>query len=215
MFRCLDGNGYLKECDKFNIRSPNLEMYLQRVQKSALSPFDERTCFECKIEIKPWYWKSKFWKVTRFVYWHFILIISKRWTQFRRLELSIPISYTIKNIRGYVVGRKKWKTNILSVEKGKENFSEIFINWGKEVFMNILLVERKKKIVRIFYHLIQVPPAKKNSLKTRLRQSFHWQCNLQCNFQCNFQFNFQRSFQCNFQCKFTNYHFCWAITKKS
>ena len=35
-----------------------------------------------------------------------------RWTQIRKIELSIPISYTSNNIRGFLVGKNgKMKMN--------------------------------------------------------------------------------------------------------
>ena len=43
-----------KECDKCMICSKNLEMYLQRVQKSRLSLFADRRSFETNIKSMPW-----------------------------------------------------------------------------------------------------------------------------------------------------------------
>ena len=43
--RCLNGEEYQQECDIYIIRSLNLEMYLQRVEKSTLSIFDDKRCF--------------------------------------------------------------------------------------------------------------------------------------------------------------------------
>ena len=41
---CSDGQDYRKCCDNYVIRSINLEMYLQRVTKSALYQFDGKRC---------------------------------------------------------------------------------------------------------------------------------------------------------------------------
>ena len=38
--KCLDGEKYQKECDIYNIRSLNHELYLQSVNKSTLSKWD-------------------------------------------------------------------------------------------------------------------------------------------------------------------------------
>ena len=51
--KCLDGNDYQKECDNITIRLNNHEMYTQRVQKSTLSSFDDKRCYESHIESKP------------------------------------------------------------------------------------------------------------------------------------------------------------------
>ena len=39
---CLHGVKYQQECDKYSLRAPNHEMYLQEVRKSTLSPFDDK-----------------------------------------------------------------------------------------------------------------------------------------------------------------------------
>ena len=51
---CLDRVEYQRECDNYIIRSPNLEMYLQLVQKSTLCLFDEKRCYINNIESIPW-----------------------------------------------------------------------------------------------------------------------------------------------------------------
>ena len=51
---CIYGEKYQKECDKDFIRSLNHKMYLHRVKKSTLSPFDDKRCYEINIENKPW-----------------------------------------------------------------------------------------------------------------------------------------------------------------
>ena len=43
--KCLGGSDYKQECDNYSIRWINLKMYLQRKQKSALSPFDGKRCY--------------------------------------------------------------------------------------------------------------------------------------------------------------------------
>ena len=53
---------------------------------------------------------------------------------------------------------KPWKwncMNILSVEKEKERINEFFIGWGKENCLSILLVVQKKKVLWLFYHIIE------------------------------------------------------------
>ena len=40
--KCLDGESYRKECDNSILRSLNQDMYLQRIQKSSLSLFDDK-----------------------------------------------------------------------------------------------------------------------------------------------------------------------------
>ena len=52
--KCPDANDYKLKCDNFIIRSMNHEMYLQRLFKSTLSPFDDKCCYEDKIEINHW-----------------------------------------------------------------------------------------------------------------------------------------------------------------
>ena len=42
------------EIDKYNIRSINDEIYLQRVLKSTISPSDETRCFENIFKHLPW-----------------------------------------------------------------------------------------------------------------------------------------------------------------
>ena len=43
-----------KECDNYIIRSFKHEMYLQLVQKSTLSAFDDKRCYINIFESKPW-----------------------------------------------------------------------------------------------------------------------------------------------------------------
>ena len=57
---------YQRECDDYIIRPLIDEMYLQRVQKSTLSQFDDKRCYESIIESEPWKRKSSFCIVTRF-----------------------------------------------------------------------------------------------------------------------------------------------------
>ena len=45
---------YRKKRDNFIIHSIIHQMYLQRVQKSTLSPFDDNRFYENKFESKPW-----------------------------------------------------------------------------------------------------------------------------------------------------------------
>ena len=52
--KCLDGKEYRRECDNYIIRSLNHEMYLQLVQKSTLSLFDDKRCYINNIESIPW-----------------------------------------------------------------------------------------------------------------------------------------------------------------
>ena len=52
--KCLDGSEYQKECDDFNIRSLQNEMYLQNLCKISLSVFDDKSCYESTIKSKPW-----------------------------------------------------------------------------------------------------------------------------------------------------------------
>ena len=49
-YYCLFGGEYQKECDKSIFRSINHEMYLEKVQKSTLSAFDEKRYYIKKIE---------------------------------------------------------------------------------------------------------------------------------------------------------------------
>ena len=52
--KCLDGQEYQRECDKYIMRSINHEMVLQNVKKSTLSIFDDKRCYINNIESKPW-----------------------------------------------------------------------------------------------------------------------------------------------------------------
>ena len=51
--KCLDGEKYQEECNKYFSRSINHEMHLQE-KKSTLSIFDDKRCFINNIESKPW-----------------------------------------------------------------------------------------------------------------------------------------------------------------
>ena len=53
-YNCLFGEKNQQECDNYNIRWLHHEMYLQRVQKSTLSQFDDKRCYESNIESKQW-----------------------------------------------------------------------------------------------------------------------------------------------------------------
>ena len=53
-YNCLFGGEYRKECDTYNIRSLNHEMYLQKIRKSTLSFFDDKRCYINETESKPW-----------------------------------------------------------------------------------------------------------------------------------------------------------------
>ena len=50
---CLDGEEHQKESDNYLIRSPNQEMYLQKLNKTSLFPFDDKRCYESNIESEP------------------------------------------------------------------------------------------------------------------------------------------------------------------
>ena len=52
--RCLNGKEYQRECKNYLLRSINHEMYLQEVEKSTLSLFDDKRCYINEIESKPW-----------------------------------------------------------------------------------------------------------------------------------------------------------------
>ena len=51
---CLNGKKYQGECEKYILRSVNHEMYLQQVNKSTLSIFDDKRCFIKETESKHW-----------------------------------------------------------------------------------------------------------------------------------------------------------------
>ena len=53
-YNCFFGGEYEKECDNYIIRSPNHEMYLQKVRKSTVSLFDDKRCDLNETEILPW-----------------------------------------------------------------------------------------------------------------------------------------------------------------
>ena len=52
-YNCLFGGEYQKVCDNYIIRSPNHGMYLQLVQKSTLSVFDDKRWYIKNIESIP------------------------------------------------------------------------------------------------------------------------------------------------------------------
>ena len=52
--KCLDGEEYQRECNKYIIRSINHEMVLQEVKKSTLSIFDDKRCYINNVESIPW-----------------------------------------------------------------------------------------------------------------------------------------------------------------
>ena len=52
--KCLDGEEYQRECNKYIIKSFNHEMVLQEVKKSTLSFFDDKRCYKNNIENIPW-----------------------------------------------------------------------------------------------------------------------------------------------------------------
>ena len=47
--KCLDGGENQKEPDNSTIRSLNHEMFLQRVLRSTLPPFNDKRCYESNI----------------------------------------------------------------------------------------------------------------------------------------------------------------------
>ena len=51
---CLDASDYQKQCDNYNIRSINHDMYLQRILKSTLTLSDDKRCYGSNIEGTPW-----------------------------------------------------------------------------------------------------------------------------------------------------------------
>ena len=53
-YNCLFGGEYKKEYDNYLIRSINHEMYLKKVTKNSLSPFDDKGCYENNIKRRPW-----------------------------------------------------------------------------------------------------------------------------------------------------------------
>ena len=53
-YNCLFGGEYRKNCDNYLIRAVNHQMYLQKVEKKALSSFDEKRCYLNEVESRPW-----------------------------------------------------------------------------------------------------------------------------------------------------------------
>ena len=51
---CLNGEENQQKCDIYIIRSLNHEMYLQLVQQSTLSIFDDKRCYINNIKSIPW-----------------------------------------------------------------------------------------------------------------------------------------------------------------
>ena len=52
--KCLDGEEYVKECDNYSLRSVNHEMYLQKIKKSSLSIFVDKSTYLNNNESLPW-----------------------------------------------------------------------------------------------------------------------------------------------------------------
>ena len=52
--KCVDGEDYQKECDKYNIRPLNHEMCLQEIKKSTLFLFDDKRCYMNNNDSLPW-----------------------------------------------------------------------------------------------------------------------------------------------------------------
>ena len=52
--KCLVGEEYLKESNKYILCSINHEIHLQEIKKSLLSIFDDKRCYINIIESKPW-----------------------------------------------------------------------------------------------------------------------------------------------------------------
>ena len=52
--KCLHGEEHQRDSKDFIPRSINLETYLQEVEKSSLSIFDDKRCFINETESKPW-----------------------------------------------------------------------------------------------------------------------------------------------------------------
>ena len=53
-YNCLFGGEVQKECDNYNIRSLNQKVFLQKVNKSTLSIFDDNRCYLKETESIPW-----------------------------------------------------------------------------------------------------------------------------------------------------------------
>ena len=53
-YNCLFGGEYRKECENYLIRSINHDMYLQKVEKKALSSFDEKRYYINEIQSELW-----------------------------------------------------------------------------------------------------------------------------------------------------------------
>ena len=52
--KCLDGMEYQRKCYNYILRSIDLEMHLQELEKSTLSFFDDKRCYINETENKPW-----------------------------------------------------------------------------------------------------------------------------------------------------------------
>ena len=51
---CLDGEEYQRNGDIYTLRSNNHEKYLQKVNKSFLCTFDDKSCYINETDSKPW-----------------------------------------------------------------------------------------------------------------------------------------------------------------
>ena len=49
-----DGEENQRECNNYLLRSINLEMYFDKVKKSALFIFDDKRCYINNIKSNPW-----------------------------------------------------------------------------------------------------------------------------------------------------------------
>ena len=67
-YNCLFGGEHQKECDNYIIRSLNHEMYLQKVEKSTLSLFDDKRCYINETESIPWNRKQLFFIENDFLF---------------------------------------------------------------------------------------------------------------------------------------------------
>ena len=54
--KCLDGEEYQNECNKYILRSINHEKYLQEVKKTTLFLFDGKRCYLNTTKSIPWNW---------------------------------------------------------------------------------------------------------------------------------------------------------------
>ena len=49
--KCLNGEKYQEECNKYNIRSISREMHLQERKKSTLTIFDDKRCYINELKV--------------------------------------------------------------------------------------------------------------------------------------------------------------------